>query len=162
DSAKAFLDAVEKGTLRFDMLALDQRQALASHPDKTVSERARKILELGGGLPNADRQKGIEELKSALAKTRNVENGKKMFLTHCGKSHTHGREGTAIGPDLTGFGVHPKEELAIAILDPSRSVEGNFKLYRVTTADDRTILGILGAQTGTSVEIIDAEAKRHA
>src|SRR5262249_34533912 len=36
DSAKAFLDAVEKGTLRFDLLALDQRQALASHPDKEI------------------------------------------------------------------------------------------------------------------------------
>lgn len=161
DSTKAFLDAVEKGTLRFDMLALDQRTALASHPDKDISTRARKILELGGGLPNADRQKVIEELKTALHKSGNVENGKKMFLAHCAKCHKHGADGTAIGPDLTGFGVHPKEELAIAILDPSRSVEGNFKLYRVTTADDRTVLGILGAQTGTSVEIIDAEAKRH-
>jgi putative membrane-bound dehydrogenase-like protein len=161
DSAKAFLDAVEKGTLRFDMLALDQRTALASHPDKEISARARKILELGGGLPNADRQKVIEELKAALAKPGSVENGKKMFVAHCAKCHKHGAEGTAIGPDLTGFGVHPREELMIAILDPSRSVEGNFKLYRVTTADDRTVIGILGAQTGTSVEVIDAEAKRH-
>jgi putative heme-binding domain-containing protein len=161
DSAKAFLDAVEKGTLRFDMLALDQRTALASHPDKDVSERAKKLLALGGGLPNPDRQKVIEELKDALAKSGDAANGKKMFLAHCAKCHKHGSEGTAIGPDLTGFGVHPKEELVIAILDPSRSVEGNFKLYRVTTTDDRTILGILGAQTGTSVEVIDAEAKRH-
>ncbi|HEY1187085.1 MAG TPA: PVC-type heme-binding CxxCH protein [Gemmata sp.] len=161
DSAKAFLDAVEKGALRFDLLALDQRQALASHPDKDISARARKILELGGGLPNADRQKVIEELKAALAKTGSVENGKKMFVAHCSKCHKHGAEGTAIGPDLTGFGVHPREELMIAVLDPSRSVEGNFKLYRVQTADDRTVLGILGAQTGTSVEVIDAEAKRH-
>ncbi|MBP3957998.1 ThuA domain-containing protein [Gemmata sp. G18] len=162
DSTKTFLDAVEKGALRFDALALDQRTALASHPDKEIGERARKLLALGGGLPSPDRQKVIEELKSVLAKTGNVENGKKMFIAHCSKCHKHGAEGTAIGPDLTGFGVHPKEELAIAILDPSRSVEGNFKLYRVTTSDDRTVLGILGAQTGTTTEIIDAEAKRHA
>ena len=162
DSAKAFLDAVERGTLRFDMLALDQRTALASHPDKDVSERAKKLLALGGGLPSPDRQKVIEELKSALAMTGDVANGKKMFVAHCAKCHKHGTEGVTIGPDLTGFGVHPKEELVIAILDPSRSVEGNFKLYRVTTTDDRTLLGILGAQTATSVEIIDAEAKRHA
>jgi len=161
DSAKAFLDAVEKGTLRFDMLALDQRTGLASHPDKDVAERAKKLLALGGGLPSPDRQKVIEELKDALAKPGDAANGKKMFLAHCAKCHKHGSEGTAIGPELTGFGVHPKEEMTIAILDPSRSVEGNFKLYRVTTADDRSILGILGAQTGTSVEIIDAEAKRH-
>jgi putative heme-binding domain-containing protein len=162
DSARAFLDAVEKGTLRFDMLALDQRQALATHPDQQIRTRARKILELGGGLPNADRQKVIDELKEALLKGGSVENGKKMFAQHCAKCHKHGAEGTAIGPDLTGFGVHPKEEMVIAILDPSRSVEGNFKLYRVQTADDRAVLGILGAQTGTSVEIIDSEAKRHA
>jgi putative membrane-bound dehydrogenase-like protein len=162
DSAKAFLDAVEKGTLRFDLLALDQRTALASHPDTGLADRAKKLLALGGGLPNPDRQKVIEELKVALHKAGNVENGKKMFVAHCAKCHKHGTEGTTIGPDLTGFGVHPREELAIAILDPSRSVEGNFKLYRVTTADDRTILGILGAQTGTTTEIIDAEAKKHA
>lgn len=161
DSTKAFLDAVEKGALRFDVLALDQRQALASHPDRAVSERARKLLALGGGLPSPDRQKVIEEMKAVLAKSGSAENGKKVFVTHCAKCHKHGAEGTAIGPDLTGFGVHPKEELVIAILDPSRSVEGNFKLYRVTTADDRSVLGILGAQTATTTEIIDAEAKRH-
>ncbi|HVL13874.1 MAG TPA: PVC-type heme-binding CxxCH protein [Gemmata sp.] len=162
ESVKAFLDAVEKGTLRFDLLALDQRTALATHPDATVSERAKKLLALGGGLPNADRQKVVEELKPILAKTGSVENGKKMFLAHCGKCHKHGSEGAAIGPDLTGFAVHPKEELLIHIIDPSRSVEGNFKAYRVVTADERTIIGLLGATTGTSVEVIDGEAKRHA
>jgi putative membrane-bound dehydrogenase-like protein len=162
DSAKAFLDAVEKGTLRFDMLALDQRTALASHPEKDISERAKKLLALGGGLPSPDRQKVIEELKPILTATGSVENGKKLFTQHCAKCHKYGGEGTQIGPDLTGFAVHPKEELLIHIIDPARSVEGNFKLFRVLTADDRTIIGILGAQTGTSVEVIDAEAKRHA
>ncbi|MCE9561729.1 MAG: ThuA domain-containing protein [Planctomycetes bacterium] len=162
DSAKAFLDAVEKGTLRFDLLALDQRTALASHADKELAERAKKLLALGGGLPSPDRQKVIEELKHLLTKTGSVDNGKKMFTQHCSKCHKYGGEGTQIGPDLTGFAVHPKEELLIHIIDPSRSVEGNFKAYRVLTTDDRTIIGILGAQTGTSVEIIDGEAKRHA
>jgi putative membrane-bound dehydrogenase-like protein len=162
DSTKALLDAIEAGQLRFDVLALDQRAALAWHSDANVAERAKKLLVQGGGLPNADRQKVIDELKPELAKSGNIENGKKMFLTHCAKCHKHGSEGTALGPDLTSFGVHPREELIIAVLDPSRSVEGNFKLYRVTTKDDRTLLGILGAQTGTSVELIDADAKRHA
>jgi putative membrane-bound dehydrogenase-like protein len=162
DSTKAFLDAVEKGTLRFDLLALDQRMALATHPDQGISERTKKLLALGGGLPNADRQKVLEELKGILAKSGSVENGKKMFVAHCGKCHKHGAEGTQIGPDLTGFAVHPKEELLIHIIDPSRSVEGNFKAYRVVTTDERTIIGMVGATTGTSVEVIDGDAKRHA
>ena len=162
DSTRAFLDAVEKGTLRFDLLALDQRTALASHSNAELAERAKKLLALGGGLPNADRQKVIEELKPILTKTGDAANGKKLFTQHCAKCHQHTGEGTAIGPDLTGMAVHPKEELLIHIIDPSRSVEGNFKLFRVLTTDDRTILGILGATTGTSIEIIDGEAKRHA
>ena len=160
ESAKAFLDAVEKGTLRFDLLALDQRTALASHPNKEVAETAKKLLALGGGLPSPDRQKVIDELKPILTLTGDVPNGKKMFTQHCAKCHKYAGEGTQIGPDLTGFAVHPKHELLIHIIDPSRSVEGNFKAYRVVTTDEKVIIGILGAQTATSVEIIDAEAKR--
>jgi putative membrane-bound dehydrogenase-like protein len=161
DSIKAFLDAVEKGTLRFDLLALDQRVGLANHPDKELAERVQKLLAQGGGLPSPDRQKVIEELKPILARSGDAVAGKKMFTEHCAKCHKHGGEGANIGPDLTGFAVHPKEEMLIHIIDPSRSVEGNFKAYRLVTADERTIIGILGSQTANSLEIIDGEAKRH-
>jgi putative heme-binding domain-containing protein len=160
DSAKAFLDAVEKGTVRFDMLDLDQKAALASHPDQALAERAKKLLALGGGLPNADRQKVIDELKHVVEKTGDAANGKKMFAQHCAKCHKHGGEGTQVGPDLTGMAVHPKEELLIHILDPSRSVEGNYKAYRVTTTDGRTLVGLLASESMTAVEVIDADGKR--
>ncbi|MDB5309608.1 MAG: Trehalose utilization [Gemmataceae bacterium] len=160
DSAGAFLDAVEKGTIRFDVLALDQKTALAAHPDKTVAERAKKLLALGGGLPNADRQKVIEELMPVIKKTGDVANGKKVFAAQCAKCHKYAGEGTQIGPDLTGMAVHPKEELLIHILDPSRSVEGNYKAYRVVTTDGRTIIGLLASESKTAVEVVDAEAKR--
>jgi hypothetical protein len=161
DTAKAFLDAVEKGSLRFDILALDQRTALASHPDKDVAERARKLLALGGGLPSPDRQKVIDELKHITAKTGDVANGKKIFTQHCAKCHKYAGEGTQIGPDLTGMAVHPKEHLIIDILDPSRSVEGNYKAYRIVTADDRTILGMLASESKTAIEVVDADGKRY-
>ncbi len=104
----------------------------------------------------------IDELKPITAKTFDAANGKKLFTQHCAKCHKYGGEGTQIGPDLTGFAVHPKDELLIAIIDPSRSVEGNFKAWRIVTTDDKVIIGIVGATTGTSVEVIDGDAKRHA
>ena len=58
--------------------------------------------------------------------------------------------------------VHPKEELLVHILDPSRSVEGNFKAYRVVTLDGRTIIGLLSSESKTAIEVIDAEAKKFA
>ncbi|QEL20037.1 PVC-type heme-binding CxxCH protein [Limnoglobus roseus] len=162
ESAKAFLDSVEKGELRFDLLALDQKTALASHPVKEIAERAKKLLAMGGGLPDANRQKVIEDMKPLLAKTGDVGSGKKVFVAQCAKCHKHGGEGNTIGPDLTGFGIHPKEEILIHVLDPSRSVEGNYKAYTANLLDGRTVTGLLASETKTSVELIDAENKRHA
>ena len=161
EPTKAFLDAVEKGTLRFDMLDLDQKTALAAHPDKEVAERAKKLLAMGGGLPDADRQKVIEQFTEVVKKTGDAGLGKKAFATHCAKCHKHGGEGAQIGPDLTGFAVHPKEEILIAVLDPSRSVEGNFKAYTARLLDGRVVTGLLTAQTKTTVELLDAENKKH-
>jgi putative heme-binding domain-containing protein len=73
----------------------------------------------------------------------------------------HSGEGNKVGPDLTGMAAHPKEELLIHILDPNRSVEGNYRVWRLITLDGKTLNGILASETKTSVEIIDAEAKKH-
>ena len=59
--------------------------------------------------------------------------GKAVFKKHCALCHTHSGEGAKIGPDLSGVAVHTKEHLLIDILDPSRSVEGNFRVYQVVT-----------------------------
>ncbi|MCU0704990.1 MAG: ThuA domain-containing protein [Fimbriiglobus sp.] len=160
DSAAAFLDAVEKGAIRFDVLDLDQKTALATHPSKAIADRASKLLAMGGGLPDPNRQKVIDEYHEVLTKKGDVANGKKVFVAQCAKCHKHSGEGAQIGPDLTGFAVHPKEEILIHVLDPSRSVEGNYKAYVVRLLDGRTATGLLSAQTRTTVEILDAENKR--
>ncbi len=162
EPTKAFLDAVEAGKLRFDLLDLDQKTALAAHPDKAIAERAKKLLALGGGLPDPDRQKVIEQFAFVTKKAGDPAAGKKLFTQHCAKCHKHGGEGQQIGPDLTGFAVHPKEEILIAVLDPSRSVEGNYRSYTAKTIDGRVITGLLAGETKTTVELLDAENKRHA
>jgi putative heme-binding domain-containing protein len=94
-------------------------------------------------------------------KKGDAEMGKLVFKNQCSKCHVHGGEGTAIGPDLTGMAVHPREELLINILDPSRSVEGNFRVWRVVLTSGKILNGLLASESMTSVEVIDAEAKRH-
>jgi putative heme-binding domain-containing protein len=56
--------------------------------------------------------------------------------------------------------VHPKEELLVHILDPSRSVEGNFRRYMVLTADGQILAGMLAAESLSAVELVDAEGKQ--
>ncbi|TXT18145.1 MAG: membrane-bound dehydrogenase, partial [Planctomycetota bacterium] len=161
DWTKSLIAAFEAGQIELSDLSLEQKQALANHPDKELAKRIKPLLAKGGGLPNPDRQKVIDELMPTIEKTGEVANGKAVFKKTCAKCHTHSGEGTKIGPDLTGMAVHPKHELIIHILDPSRSVEGNFRIYTVQTDDGKVFSGLLASESKTAIELIDVEAKKH-
>jgi putative membrane-bound dehydrogenase-like protein len=157
---KTMLDAAEKAEFALSELSLDQKQSLAAHPERTLRDRAKKLLAAGGGLPNADRQKVIEELISITTDKGDPVAGKTAFKKVCAKCHTHSGEGTKVGHDLTGMAVHPKKELVIHLLDPSRSVEGNYRAYTVLVDDGRVLTGLLASESKTAVELIDAEGKK--
>lgn len=154
------LDAVEKGTILPGELSLDQKQALATHPSRQISARAKTLLAKSGGLPNADRQKVLDELLPLTKKTGDAKAGKIVFTKTCAKCHQHSGEGTKVGPDLTGMAVHPKAELLTHIIDPSRSVEGNFRVYTIATSDGLVMNGLLASESKTAIEIIDTEGKK--
>ena len=158
---RPLLDALDRGTVRLTDLSLDQQRALAAHPDKALAVLARKVLKRGGGLPNPDRQKVLDRLLPLTKRSGDVAAGKLVFKAHCAKCHAHSGEGAQIGPDLTGMAVHSKAELLTEIIDPSRSVEGNFRVYTVVTKKGRILDGLLASETRTSIELVDAEGKKH-
>ncbi len=160
ESTRQFLDAVEKGAMTFSELPLDQKQALANHPDTKIASRAKVLLAKGGGLPNADRQKVVEEFLPVTKTKGDVAQGKAVFKKNCAVCHTHSGEGTKIGPDLSGVAVHTKEHLLIDILDPSRSVEGNYRVYAVETKKGITLSGLLASETKTTIELFNTEGKK--
>lgn len=160
DWTAALLKGIEGGQVTLAQLALDQKQALANHPDKAIALTARKLLETaGGGLPDPDRQKVIDEIGPRVLTGGDPTRGKQVYANQCSKCHIHNGEGGKVGPDLSGMASHPREELLIHILDPSRSVEGNFVAYSVATTDGRVLSGLLASETRTAIELLDAEAK---
>jgi putative heme-binding domain-containing protein len=161
DWTDVFLDALEKRKVAGTDLSLDQKQTLLSHPRQTIADRARRLLAKGGGIPNPDRQKVVDELMPLTERSGDSTAGKMVFKNQCAKCHMHSGEGAHIGPDLTGMAVHPKSHLLVEIMDPSRSVEGNYRQYVVTTTAGRVVPGLLASETRTAVEILDAEGKRH-
>ncbi len=157
----AFLDGVDRGDVSMKQLSLPQTQALAAHPDATIATRAKALIARGGGLPDPDRQKVIDEVAKVALRGGNASRGKVAFAQQCAKCHMYGGEGGKVGPDLTGMGTHPREELLIHILDPSRSVEGNFVQYSLATTDGRVLNGLLASESKTAIELTDAEGKSH-
>ncbi|MCA8982198.1 MAG: ThuA domain-containing protein [Planctomycetaceae bacterium] len=161
DLTLALLEALEAGAMQLSELSLDQKQALRAHPDKQLATRSAKLLERGGSLPSPDRQRVLQEFLPLVELTGNVEQGKTIFKAQCAKCHRFQGEGEEVGPDLTGMALHPKRELLAHILDPNSSVEANFRTYTITTLDGRIFTGMLSAETRTSLELIDTQAKRH-
>ncbi len=123
--------------------------------------RAKRLLERGGGLPDPDRQRVIDRLAPLLKEGGAAARGRIVFEQQCAKCHRHNGVGGQVGPDLSGMAAVPRQELLVHILDPSRSVEGNFVQYNVATNDGRVISGLLASESKTAIELIDAEGKRH-
>jgi putative membrane-bound dehydrogenase-like protein len=157
---QAFLASLDQHPDWLRDMTVDQRQQLLRHPDAQLAATAKQILERGGQIPNPDRQKVIDSLAGLVETTGDATAGRAVFEKQCAKCHRHGNLGAAIAPDLTGIAARKKAEILIDVLDPNRSVEGNYRLYTVTTDDGRVVQGLLAAETQTAVELIDAEAKR--
>jgi uncharacterized protein len=162
DWAVDLVNRLEEGTLNVGDLPVVERTKLTEHPDMKVRDRVNKVFLSGGGLPSPDRQRVIDSILPVVMAGGDAARGKAIFKEHCGKCHVHSGEGGKVGPELTGMAVHPAHELLIHILDPNRSVEGNYRAYTVTTEEGRVVSGLLAAESRTAIEIIDPEGKRHA
>ncbi|GAB5405066.1 MAG: ThuA domain-containing protein [Aureliella sp.] len=156
---KTMLAAADDGRFDLGELSLEQQQALRSLPDSKLSAQASKLLTRDGGLPDADREKVLQALLHVTQKTGDTKSGLAVYKKVCAACHQHGGIGTKIGPNLTGMAVHPKEDLLTHIIDPSRNVEGNYRLYKVLTREGDVVSGMLASETRTSITIVDSQAK---
>jgi putative heme-binding domain-containing protein len=157
----ALLDGLESGAVQVSDLGIDIEQRLSRHANAALAGRAKTILARGGRTITADRQKVLDELLPLAEKRGEAAAGKLVFEQHCGKCHRHNGVGGQVGPDLTGVAARKRGEILTEVIDPNRSVEGNFQQYTAITSDGEVLSGLLAAETRTAIEIIDAEAKRH-
>ncbi|MEZ6117724.1 MAG: c-type cytochrome [Pirellulaceae bacterium] len=159
DSTQHLLDAIENGSVRFSDLKLDQRQAILNHATPSIASHAAELMKSQGALVTSNRQALVDEWLPITKNPGDATNGLAMFKKHCATCHIHGELGTAIGPNLTGMAVHPKEELLVNVLDPSRSVETNFQIYQVITVNGQVISGMLAGESANSIRVIDSTGK---
>jgi putative heme-binding domain-containing protein len=157
---RGLLDAVEQDVIRLSDLSLVQKQQLNQHPSRRIRERAQELLEKGSGGISANRKQVLADFADVATSTGDATNGKAVFTKHCATCHKFHGEGAAIGPDLSGMSVHGKEQLLGHVLDPNRDVEGNYQAYVVILTDGRVLNGLLGGESNTSIELVDAEGKR--
>jgi putative membrane-bound dehydrogenase-like protein len=138
----ALMAALESGVVPIHALSPARRQTLER--SKAVGARAKKLF---AKQADGDRMKAYELLKPVLKLKADAAGGAKIFTRACALCHTHGSEGYAVGPDLTGLRNQPAETLLLHIIVPNHEVVGGNAMYEVDTKDGQTFAGLLAADT---------------
>jgi len=150
----AFLDAVEKGTIRPTDLDPARVKLLQQSPDEKTRTRAAKLFQ---GTTNAKRAEVIAKYSKALDLKGDATKGKALFKESCSTCHKLEGVGEMVGPDLAAIKQRGLESVLTNILDPNREVLPQYYTYLLTTDDDVTITGMIAAETANTVTIRKAD-----
>jgi putative membrane-bound dehydrogenase-like protein len=152
----ALLDAIDAGRIPAGQIDTARRQRLIGAVDPAIRERAEKLF---AGSLNPDRQKVIDDYKSALSLTGDATRGKAVFAKSCSACHVLDGVGHAVGPDLAALVNKSPLYLLSEILDPSRNLDSRYAEYQAVTKDERTIAGILVAENATGITLRGQQGK---
>jgi putative membrane-bound dehydrogenase-like protein len=157
DRVQAVLDALRhKEILPFEVDAV-RRQRLLENPTPEVREAAAKAF---AGAADRDRQKVVKAYRAVLTRKGDPRRGLQVFAKICASCHQLANVGHAVGPDLASVGDKSPQALLTAILDPNQAVEARYVSYTATTKDGLTFTGVLAAETGGSITLLEPEGKR--
>ncbi len=154
DRLGALLDAVESRSIAPAELDPARRKLLVAHPDPTIRGRSAALLADPGrpdGAASSDRARKVLELGGDPGR------GREAFLKSCATCHRAGGLGVQVGPDLATVAGRTPEDLLLHILDPNREVAANYLNYTVATTDGRTFSGLIAEESAGDLTLKRAE-----
>ena len=149
--ATILIDAIGDGHVLPTEIDAIRRQRLLKTPDRAVRERAAQLFV---DVVRPDRQRIVDAYQPALNLTGDAARGAQVFAKTCAACHRFAEAGNAVGPDLASIGDKSPQTLLVSILDPNRAVEPRYVAYVVETKDGRTLSGVLGTETATSITLL--------
>jgi putative heme-binding domain-containing protein len=108
----------------------------------------------------AERRQVVAQLLSVTKNGADLARGKGVYKEHCGRCHTPPPGGARIGPDLREYAAHSEEDLLTLILVPRPSRDVLHVVSEVTTKEGQVFTGVVVPIDGTSIEVVDVQARR--
>ena len=153
----SFSRAIEKGSIPAGQIDAARRQRLTDHPDARSATRAAKLFAAG---TSADRQKVIDDYKTALALKRRQDPRKgRVRQVVFRVPPTRRRRLTRSARTSPCIANKSPLYLLSEILDPSRNLDSRYAEYQAITKDERTITGILVTETATAITLRGQQGK---
>lgn len=155
-AAQKLLDELEAGRIARAEIDAARESRLLHHADAAVRDRAKKIL--AQPVP-AERKAVLVAYQAALALNADPRTGKELFRKHCAACHHVGDVGVDVAPDISDSRVKTPRQLLIDILNPNQAIDNNYVSYTVVTHDGNVHVGIIAAETASSLTLRQAENK---
>jgi putative heme-binding domain-containing protein len=146
---KQLLEAIRAGTVQPWTLQFRHKRNLLMSRDAALREAARSLLEEKAG----DRNEVLNRYQASLKRDGDPQKGRVVFERVCAKCHKLNGLGNDVGPDLATIRNRTPEQILPDIIMPSRSIAQNYESYVVETKSSGTIVGIMGAQSPTTITI---------
>jgi len=154
--ARELLKAVDSGQIDRAAITAYHARQMRGFGDETVD---RELTRLWGSIrkTTAEKKQRITQLKSLLDSDEvaqaNLSHGRRLFDKSCSNCHVLYGVGGRIGPDLTGSNRHNLTYLLENIVDPSASVNQQFKVSVIALEDGRVVTGVLVAITDRTLTV---------
>jgi putative heme-binding domain-containing protein len=149
-SIGAFLDAIEKGTIKTGEIDPARIQLLQVFSDATIRARAEKLFK---GTKLSQRKEVIAAYQKALDLKGDPKHGKEVFKKNCAACHRIDGVGEQIGAELGAIKDRGADFILLNVLDPNREVLPKFITYYVQTDSGRALTGMIMAETATSLTL---------
>jgi putative heme-binding domain-containing protein len=151
---RAFLEAVDRGTVALADFDPAQVRLLENYADPTIREG---YARLAARVRASPRHTVIETYRPALSMAGDASRGRGHFLRVCAQCHRIGGEGHEIGPSLAAFKARGAEAILVNVLDPNREVNPSYVNYVAQLDDGRTVTGMIADESAASVTFRRAE-----
>ena len=155
-TTEALLAAIEAGTIVPLELDAAVRDLLVRSARRSAPRAGRQNAGRGRSRRPAAGARCNMPARSHLAADR--AHGGRLVAQHCLACHQIQGRGRRLGPDLSGVGSQPKEQLLVSLLDPSRQVSPDYLAYTLVTTDGQILSGLVANETPGSVTLRRAEA----
>ncbi|HEV7998679.1 MAG TPA: PVC-type heme-binding CxxCH protein, partial [Planctomycetaceae bacterium] len=152
----ALLDRIEKKEIRAGEIDVPRSQRMMALKNRALADRAKKVLH----AVDADREQVIRKYHEALSLPADAKRGRERFEKTCTVCHRLNGVGFSIGPELIALTDKSPQALIVAVLDPNRAVEQKYNVYSAVTNQGRQYTGILAAETGSSITLLQQEGKQ--
>ena len=157
DWASAILSAIDQETISPSDLDANARMRLLAYPSWTVRSRAEQIL---SRWVTTDRFQVVRDHQDVLQLEGRPVAGAAIFAKKCAACHRFRGVGFEVGAPLAALQDKSSPSLIIAILDPNRAVEQQYRSYSAVTQDGQIVTGRILSETANDVTFALADGSR--